>query len=618
MRPRVSLFAPHFRHRRSHSGSTSIAVYGIELILLSLVLMTGSAKAFGPGTNNNTFDGPAELPRIYIQSTLAETPAPGHSIHVNAAGDLQGALNNASCGDTIELQAGASFAGTFTLPAKSCDDVHWIYIRTSASDSALPPEGIRLTPCYAGVASLPGRPDFHCTSTTNVMARVVMIQRNSSGPLLLAPGANHYRLIGLEITRILGNGPAVNLISAEANADHIILDRVWLHGTPHDETRRGILLSGVTTAAIVDSYFSDFHCTSSTGTCTDSQTIAGGSSTFPGGPYKIVDNFLEAASECILFGGGASLTTPTDIEIRRNHFFKPMLWQAGQPGFVGGVDGHPFVIKNHLELKNAQRVLVEGNMMENTWGGFTQHGFSIVLTPKGHTATGGRINLCAICQVTDITIRYNTISHVGSGFEISTGLADGTLVRVPALAGGRYSIHDIVLDDIDAERFVGHGSLAHLSNAWSRNVLNQVSMSHITAFPENYLITLENNNSNPEMYGFVFTNNIVSSGQYSVASAGKAATNCASSRFPILNISGCFSTYIFKGNVIIGSSAGIPPSRWPSGNFFPADPRAVGFLSYGSQDFSLLSSSPYSNKATDGTNPGADVEAIEEAISGVY
>jgi len=48
---------------------------------------------------------------------------------VNAGGNFQAALNSASCGDTISLQAGAAFTGTFTLPAKSCDDNHWIIIR---------------------------------------------------------------------------------------------------------------------------------------------------------------------------------------------------------------------------------------------------------------------------------------------------------------------------------------------------------------------------------------------------------------------------------------------------------------------------------------------------------
>jgi hypothetical protein len=110
-------------------------------------------------TNNNTgYDGPAQLPIATVASSMADTPAPGSVITVNAGGNLQTALDNAVCGDTIELQAGATFSGVFNFPAKSCDNDHWIIVRTSSADTSLPPEGQRLTPCYAGVTSLVGRP----------------------------------------------------------------------------------------------------------------------------------------------------------------------------------------------------------------------------------------------------------------------------------------------------------------------------------------------------------------------------------------------------------------------------------------------------------------------------
>ena len=98
------------------------------------------------------------------------------------------------------------------------------------------------------------------------------------------------------------------------------------------------------------------------------------------GPYKIADNFLEAAGENILFGGGGAAATPADIQISHNHMFKPTTWMKGQAGYIGGTTGNPFIVKNLFELKNAQRVLIEGNIMENSWGGFTQVGFAIVLT----------------------------------------------------------------------------------------------------------------------------------------------------------------------------------------------------------------------------------------------
>ena len=37
----------------------------------------------------------------------------------------------------------------------------------------------------------------------------------------------------------------------------------------------------------------------------------------------------------------------------------------------------PLADKNLFELKNAQRVLFEGNILENSWGGFSQRGFAI-------------------------------------------------------------------------------------------------------------------------------------------------------------------------------------------------------------------------------------------------
>src|ERR1700726_3715415 len=117
------------------------------------------------------FDGPAELPRESVKSSLKDTPARGKTWMVRPGQSIEEALDRASCGDTIQLQAGATFVGHFAIPAKNCDDSHWIIIRTSAPDSALPPEGTRLTPCFAGISSLAGRPPFNCASSANVMAR---------------------------------------------------------------------------------------------------------------------------------------------------------------------------------------------------------------------------------------------------------------------------------------------------------------------------------------------------------------------------------------------------------------------------------------------------------------
>jgi Putative Ig domain len=576
---------------------------------------TSFSIAMSSSTTGN-FDGPAELPRVYVTSDLADTPAPGNVISVAKGGDLQQALDSAKCGDTITLQAGAVFTGSFTVPAQTCDDAHWIIVRTSAPDSSLPPEGTRITPCYAGVSSLPGRPALNCTATNNVLAKI-QFSAVGSGPLILANGASHYRFIGLEITRTPATGVVHNLVVNQINsaADHIVFDRTWVHGTARDETTRGVMLSG-TQYAVVDSYFTDFHCVAITGACGDSQAIAGGLGSLPMGPYKIVDNFLEAASQSILLGGGAATLTPADIEIRRNHMFKPLTWMVGQPGYVGGVDGHPFIVKNLMEFKNAQRVLVEGNVLEDAWGGFSQAGFAILLTPKNQAQGTG--NVCPICQVTDVTIRYITISHVGGGLQIANGLSDN---GGRPFDGERYSIHDLTADDIDPAKFDGYGTFAQVSMGQRAPVLQSVTISHVTAFQPNVLLNLgDDTTMNLAMRNFVFTNNLVNAGTAPTKTIGGGPANCAYYSVPLTSLRACFSTYTFSHNAIIATPANFTPSKYPPGNYFPASASVVDFVNYNNGnggDYHLQSTSQYKNAGTDGLDLGANVDAVEEAIAGV-
>ena len=145
----------------------------VPLLIVTPAIRSASQVSQAEGAAGRTaFDGPAELPRVLMRTTLADTPAPGH-VHLVEGGDnLQEALDRAKCGDTLKLQAGATFTGVFRLPEKPCDDGHWIILRSSAPDDSLPAANTRMTPCYAGVASLPNRPDFHCIAAHNAMAKI--------------------------------------------------------------------------------------------------------------------------------------------------------------------------------------------------------------------------------------------------------------------------------------------------------------------------------------------------------------------------------------------------------------------------------------------------------------
>jgi hypothetical protein len=589
----------------------SLAIVFCLAHLTSVDCMAGQPAAQAAGG----YDGPAELPRVYMKTSLAETPAPGKTLLVSQTDNLQNALDSAQCGDTLKLKSGSTFTGVFILPAKTCDDAHWIIIRTDAPDSTLPPEGNRITPCYAGVPALPGRPPYHCPSATNVMAKLVL-GKGADGPIHLAEGANHYRLIGLEITLPEGGPPANHLVSTKnwGVSDHIIFDRVWMHGTPQDEIKGGIQLAGGTYVAVLDSYFSDFHCIAKSGACVDSAAVSGGNGTNSMGPYKIVNNYLEASGESIIFGGGHATYSPADIEIRHNHMFKPLIWMRGQPGFVGAKDGNAFIVKNLFELKNAQRVLFEDNLLENTWGGFTQAGFGLLSTAKNQAGAHGT-NICPDCQITDVTIRYCRIRHVASGMQIGNGLSDNGGI---AKDGQRYSIHDVIIDDIEGQALGGSGNLFQFGTGLGAHKLQNVRVDHITGFASNSLMNVGNDVTNPKMSNLVFTNNIVLAGNRGIGSTGGGPRNCASRvprGGPTVALENCFDSFTFSHNAVIEGD-----SAWPKDNFFPKKPQDVGFVNYNNGaggDYHLSPSSKFKKAGTDGKDLGADVDAIEAALAGV-
>jgi hypothetical protein len=585
------------------------------LLLIPLFLLR-DAKTDRTSTPSNAgnFDGPAELPREHVKSSLIDTPANGKTWTVRSGESIEKTLSDASCGDIIQLQAGATFSGKVVFPSKNCDDSHWIIVRTSATDAALPAEGTRLTPCYAGVSALPGRPNFVCPTATNVLARLEFTGKGGSGPIQFSSGANHYRLVGLEVARSSSPGTIRNLVEFNGPAAHIVFDRMWIHGTAQDETIRGIMLGPTKYIAVVDSSFTDFHCIARSGACADSQAIAGGLGDNPMGPYKIENNFLEAAGENILFGGGSAAMAPSDIEVRRNHMFKPLIWMKGQAGYVGAADGNAFIVKNIFELKSAQRVLLEGNILENAWGGFSQVGFGILLTPKNQSGGNGS-NLCANCQVTDVTVRYDSISHVGAGLAIANGLSDN---GGAALDGQRYSIHDITIDDMDGAKYGGPSELAQISTGPGAAVLQNVKIDHITAFPANRLFIIGGSvATSSRMKNFIFTNSIVNAGTYPVWSTGGGPANCAFHNSPVITFDACFSNYTFASNAIINSP---PTAKWPAKNFLPGSAASVRFVNYkdgNGGDYHLQSSSPYKGRGTDNKDLGADINALEAAIAGV-
>ena len=299
------------------------------------------------------------------------------------------------------------------------------------------------------------------------------------------------------------------------------------------------------------------------------------------GPFKIVNNYLEAAGENVMFGGAdpsiANLV-PSDIEIRGNHFFKPTSWR-----------GVWAAVKNLFELKNARRVLVEGNVFENIWLA-AQAGFAMQLTVRNQDGTA------PWSTIEDVTIRKNIVRHASAAVNILA--ADDPN---PSQTMKRVLLQGNLFDDITGSTWGGPGRLFQILG-WAAGSTDLV-IEHNTG------VQTENLNYSDGLahLGFIYRNNLTPRGD---AGFGFIGTGAAEG-LPTLTV--YFPLAVFLRNVIAGGNAVL----YPPENYFPASLAAVGFVDLAGRNYRLAASSPYKNAATDGTDIGADIDALETATAGV-
>jgi hypothetical protein len=498
---------------------------------------------------------PPEPPRVFLDTTLV-APS-GQTIAVASGGNFQAALNAAQPGDVITLQAGATFTGPFTLPNKG--GAGWITVRTSAPDSSLPAPGTRVNPSYA-----------------SVMPKLV-VGAGVGGAIQSAAGAHHFRFIGIEVRPAsgafvhslveFGNGGES---STSAQPHDMIIDRCYIHGNPNEGSRRGVAVNG-SRLSVIDSYLSEFK-----DDFVDTQAIMGWNGP---GPIKIVNNYLEAAGENVMFGGSdpsiANLV-PSDIEIRHNYFFKPTSWR-----------GVWAAVKNLFELKNARRVLVEGNLFENIWAA-AQAGFALQFTIRNQD--GG----CPWCTIEDVTFRKNIVRHAAAGLNILAKDDPNTSDSMK-----RVLIEDNLFDDISSS-WGGWGRLFQILG-WAGGSTDLV-IEHNTGFQTENLSYAEGVGHTR----FIYRNNLTPRG-------GGAGFTGGGSSEGITALNAFFPQAIFLRNVLAGGNASI----YPAGNYFPSSLGAVGFVNLSGGNYRLAAASPYKNGGSDGTDVGADFDALEAATAGV-
>ncbi len=129
-----------------------------------------------------------------------------------------------------------------------------------------------------------------------------------------------------------------------------------------------------------------------------------------------------------------------------------------------------------------------------------------------------------------------------------------------------------------------------------------------------------NNKPNQEMYGFVFTNNIITTGIHPMWYAEGGDASCAISDVPVTILNSCFKTFTFNYNALLGTTSEFGSSTWPAGNMFGPTPSNAEFTSFDNGNggnYELPPNSPYKNAGSDGKDLGADIVGLNEALAGV-
>ncbi len=378
-------------------------------------------------------------------------------IKVPPGGNVQAAIEKAESGDIVELQAGAVYSGTISLPNKPLTD--FVTIQSSVVADLPPDKRVR-----------PDQKASMATIVAGILGRPAVSAAN---------GANHYRFIGIEFTAASSfyNYGLVTLGSGEsqtAKLPHDIeIDRSYFHPYKTGVVRRGVALNSASTT-IKNSYFEGFGYPGE-----EAQGICGWTGTRN---VHVINNYIEGGAENIMFGGAdpdSADMIPIDIEVRGNHLNKPAEWNGKA------------TVKTLFELKNAKRVQFINNLLTNNWKGSA---FRITVRNQDNGAPFSTIE--------DVVIKDNIIDRAGEGINI-LGKDD----TYPSQTLKRLTIeNNLFLNLAGGNGFEGSGYFIQIADGEDVSIANNTvfNSGNITTF----YATLPRN--------FVFRDNITGHGNYGI------------------------------------------------------------------------------------------------------
>lgn len=246
--------------------------------------------------------------------------------------------------------------------------------------------------------------------------------------------------------------------------------------------------------------------------------------------------------------------------------------------------GTKWVVKNVIELKNAERVLIDGNIIENIWQS-GQFGYALVLTPRNAE------DKAPWTRVRDVTITGNIIRNAGGVINVSGYDDSGVSLRTERITLRNNLFHDI-------NKFGGSAKVFLLGNGPSAVVIDSNTIIHTNSsvlYPYGSL----------SMPSLRYTNNLSLHNTYGIMGE--------SSSTGIPTITKFFPSGVVTCNVLAGGRA----SLYPTPNAFPTTADwSASFQDPASGNYQLRAGSPLSQILCGGRTPGVSYAVLNAALGG--
>jgi hypothetical protein len=258
---------------------------------------------------------------------------------------------------------------------------------------------------------------------------------------------------------------------------------------------------------------------------------------------------------------------PADLEIKRNHLFKPLSWKVGDPSYAG----KHWTVKNLLEFKAVKRAVVDGNVMENNWTD-GQDGTAVLLTVRNQECNA---NWSTIQQV---TFTNNIVSNAQGGMNF-LGMDNEAEPSYGKCRAGSTSVRG-------SDVTVANNLFYDIRGPFlTMNGFNKVSLTHNTHLQTGNIMILYKTPAQQ----FVYTDNLTIRGSkgYGVFGDATGEGTVALRKYA--------PDVVFRNNVLIGANS----SEYPKDNQYPSSIDRVGFVNYEKGDYRLSPNSPYKGVGAD-------------------